>query len=257
MTMPLQDMIDSVLNDALQKVASAEPESVEEEVATVDLGGDTTHSAGVDPEYAEKLAGAVEYIAEHINSIETEQNEEVSDLRDALKNRLAVAKQPQDEPEAVTEKTSNTDRDALKRAILEKLGSGVDNPPKIANKGSSGPEGVYASEEGPGPKGPGGHELVGSVDKAIGYTKKDAKKGVKPDLGKVLDHTAFKDRTLQENLQNASKAGVKTAGARESLQKISAAGCVCESEGACAHCRLVVLTGKAVDMAPGGDDGKA
>ena len=233
MTMPLQDMIDSVLSEAQEKIASVNQEEVAEEIPQAQPETEQI-GAGVDPSYAEKLAGAVEYISEHLDSI-INPSADVPSLREALKEKVSEAQPEAVAEEAVTEepteeaveetidtKTAGADREELKRAILEKLGSGVDNPPKIANKASSGPEGASVAGEGPSGSGPGGHELVGAVEKAISYTKGDAKKGVKADLAKVLDHPALskaKDPVLHENLQNASKAGVKIAGTREALRK--------------------------------------
>ncbi len=331
MNIPLQDMIDSVVREAQEKVKTASSEEHQCSICGVAVGdgngfcathrevektaSDISHDSGVDLEYAEKLAGAVEYITQHIGDLEDDklvtEATDVSDLRGLLKESAGwstwgrqgkkgkerqrgllssrgwttgeaaggtgavggalgalVGGTPRKESIKLTEEglkhtkaykgggkrallgagigaglgalagatqqklwnpggsdldkkeKKSFDREALKTAILEKLGSGVDNPPKIANSASSGPEGAHASGEGPKPSGPGGHELVGSVDKAIAFTKKDAKSKVKSDLAAVLDHASSKDKKLQENLQNASKAGVKTAGVREALKVV-------------------------------------
>ena len=143
-------------------------------------------------------------------------------------------------------KLSQAERTVLKRAILDKLASGVDNPVRITGKPSSGPPGVFASGGGPGAASAPGRQFVSSAKAATDYTKGDAKKTTAyPDVHKVLDEHRLNrstDPVLHENLQNASTAGVKIAGVRGALTKIATAGCGCEGQGTCAHCQMARLT---------------
>jgi hypothetical protein len=297
MSTPLQELIDSVISEASQTEKTA---SAVCDVCGIELtdGGhlcaesqEPTKMASaegfVDLDYAEKLAGAVEYIQGHIGELDEPHEDKVAAIRRKLaaahaygkgggqladnasgtpgtqsaKKDKAKHQVPKNTPfkdktrlednesamhgaypkEGVIRTKSAAARAKIKEGILQKLGSGVDNPPKISRKESKGPEGVFASEDGPGPTGPGGFEKVRSVKGAIKFTKKDAKAGVRADLAKVLTEPALskkKDSKLHENLQNASKAGVKIAGVRENLTKVAAAGCLCGGEGSCDHCRL-------------------
>ena len=100
-------------------------------------------------------------------------------------------------------------------------------PPKTASSGPqpnitqtplAAPEGAAPTGQGQSASGIRGAALVASIQAAISTTKGDAKKLVKPDLAKILESRAMSkadDPVLNENLRNASKAGVKIAGVRE------------------------------------------
>lgn len=87
-----------------------------------------------------------------------------------------------------------------------------------------------------------GRRLIQSNQAAIDASKRDAKGPIKTQLKEVLDEPALSpstDSTLEENLRNTGKAGVKIAGARAYLEKVAAAGCTCAvSNGECPSCRL-------------------
>jgi hypothetical protein len=142
----------------------------------------------------------------------------VEDNEGELKKRLA-----QTQPQISMQKKA--EREALKQRILSKLGGMETSKPNIANKELSGPDGVSAAGEGPTASGPGA-AMVSSVDKVINLTKGQAKSLVKKDLAKVWDNKALSkstDKVLHENLRNASKAGVKIAGASSEVRKRFAA----------------------------------
>jgi len=242
MKTPLQDMVDSVIREAEQRVktASAEPErqcsvcgvSIDSGIFCSDHESIKTASAqGVDLDYVEKLAGAVSYICEHLDGVG------VAKISPFIAGKVKSAKAiiPSKAPAT---KMAGATRDQLKAAILEKLGSGLDSPPSISQTTTSGPPGVSASGEGPKAPTSGGYGLVSSVDKAQDYTKGDAKKLVKSDLAKVLSHPAFSDPVLKEKLQNTSKAGVKMAEVRTALSKIAGSPCTCDGVNVCARCRV-------------------
>jgi hypothetical protein len=89
-----------------------------------------------------------------------------------------------------------------------------------------------------------GRRLIQSNQAAIDATKADAKGPQKTQLKEVLEEPALSpstDSTLEENLRNTGKAGVKIAGARAFLEKVAAAGCTCRTiNGECPTCRLQV-----------------
>jgi hypothetical protein len=69
--------------------------------------------------------------------------------------------------------------------------------------------------------------LISSINKAISYTKQQAKAVPKKRMGEVLDEPAQRkstDPVLQENLDAASSAGVKISAARSLLRKIAEEG---------------------------------
>ena len=279
--MPLQDMINSVLREAEEtvKTASAEPTSQCSVCGiAVESGNlcashaEATKTAGddaIDLDYAEKLAGAVEYIADYLGKTAAPMqctlptNKQTSGKQSLrFGGKPVIPKKPPMEkgtklkdnkstmlpayPKDGVIKTSE-ERDALKKAILTKLGSGVDNAPSISGSATKGPEGVFAAEQGPSPSGPGGFQLARSIQSAMSYTKGQAKKNVKADLAKVLKAPALSsaaDPVLQENLQNTSKAGVKIAGVREELAKIAASGCTCGGAHTCVSCLVRAFAGE-------------
>lgn len=73
---------------------------------------------------------------------------------------------------------------------------------------------TYSGKEGPTLNAP-GTELISSNDRAVNYSKRDAKKLVVPSLRQELSEPAMSastDPVAQRALSNASEAGVKTAG---------------------------------------------
>lgn len=100
---------------------------------------------------------------------------------------------------------------------------GGDAPPKA----SGGPTSGFGNQA---------RDNISSNQKAIDYTKKDAKGPVKSQLAEVLDEPALSpktDTTLKNNLRNTGKAGVKIAAARTLFAKVAAAGCTCGGKGEC------------------------
>jgi hypothetical protein len=87
-----------------------------------------------------------------------------------------------------------------------------------------------------------GRRLIQSNQAAIDATKGDAKGPIKTQLKEVLEEpaqTPSTDSTLEQNLRNTGKAGVKIAGARDILEKVAAAGCSCKTiNGECPFCRM-------------------
>jgi len=263
-TLPLQDMVDQVVKEAQARVqdTTLDDTPAPSNVPTID---------GVDLEYAEKLAGAVAYVVEHIDDIEKEaEHGNAATAVRQLKPRggkqsqnfggkKTIPDNPPMEEGGTKLKTlkspykgegtrlSEADRGELKEAILHKLSSGVDNPPNMSGGPVSNPPGSFASGGGPKAPGKGGHQHVASNEAAINMDKGQAWKATtEPDLHRVLaTHRLNRstDPVLQENLQNASKAGVKIAGAKAELTKIAAAGCSCDGNGVCSYCRLNVLSG--------------
>lgn len=281
--MPLQDMVDQVIKEAQARVADdqATDEPEEKTASAADQPAE-----GVDLDYAEKLAGAVSYVVRHFDEVEPEEGEEEKvaehgNPATALKvlsatkgkqshdlggqkmiptdppmeegNKLKSLKSPHkgggvDLGKKAGAPLTGEDREGLKKAILEKLGSGVDNPPNMGGGPVSDPEGSFKSGDNPkkAPSG-GGHQHVASNQAAIDMDKGQAWKATsQPDLGKALAKHKLNrgtDPVLHNNLQNASKAGVKIAGAKRELSKIAAAGCGCDGNGTCSYCRLNILSG--------------
>jgi hypothetical protein len=125
------------------------------------------------------------------------------------------------------------------RSIL-KMAADAENPASVGagvtNPHQSSPEGATQSEEGV-PSQPGEtskqEALIGSIERAIGYTKQDAKAVPKARMSEVLDEPAQRkatDPVLHENLDATSQAGVKlssvekVAAARALLRKIAQEG---------------------------------
>jgi len=126
------------------------------------------------------------------------------------------------------------------RYIMAKMAADAENPAsvgaKVTDPHQSLPEGAAQSEEGV-PSQPGEtskqESLVGSIERAISYTKQDAKAVPKARMGEVLDEPAQRkatDPVLHENLDATSGAGVKLssaekiAAARALLRKIAQEG---------------------------------
>lgn len=111
------------------------------------------------------------------------------------------------------------------------------------------------SKSGEGPKPPsgpaGGNDARGPLESnqaAINMKKVDGKKPQKRMLAEVLSEPAYskaQDSKVHENLQNASKGGVKIAEARVLLQKIAEEGCKCSDAGTCKYCKMkAAMSGK-------------
>jgi hypothetical protein len=266
--LPLQDMVDSIVKEAEARVAGAD-DTVEPDVEKVASVQDDDL---VDLEYAEKLAGAVAYVAECIGDETTKEAHgnpetaltQLKPRKDKQSEDFGGVKMIPDSPpmeEKGTKfkslksshkgegvKLSEADRGTLKQAILEKLGSGVDNPPNMGDGPVADPPGSFKSGDEPRKApGGGGHQHVASNEAAINMDKGQAAKATTyPDLHKALAKHRLNrgtDPVLHNNLQNASKAGVKIAGAKQELSKIAAAGCGCDGNGTCSYCRLNVLSG--------------
>ena len=122
------------------------------------------------------------------------------------------------------------------KAIMSKMAADAELPAKIQGKNSDVPPPATQAEEGV-PSLPGEakkqESMIMSMDRAIGYTKQDAKAVPKKRMGEVLSEPAQKkstDPVLHENLDAASGAGVKlssvekVAAARALLQKIAEEG---------------------------------
>jgi hypothetical protein len=87
---------------------------------------------------------------------------------------------------------------------------------------------------------------VSNKDQIKNVTKRDAKSPRKAELAQVLTEPAMSaahDSKVQENLRNASKGGVKIAGAKAFLQKIAEGGCKCGEKGECRYCKLKSAVG--------------
>jgi hypothetical protein len=126
------------------------------------------------------------------------------------------------------------------QAVLNKMAADAENPAsvgaKVTNPHQDSPEGATQSEEGV-PSQPGEtskqESLVGSNEKAINYTKQQAKAVPKARMSEVLTEPAQRkatDPVLHENLDATSGAGVKlssvekVAAARALLRKIAQEG---------------------------------
>lgn len=122
------------------------------------------------------------------------------------------------------------------QAIMNKMAADAELPAKIKAQNSDVPPPATEAEEGV-PSLPGEaskqESLIMSLDKAIDYTKQQAKAVPKKRMGEVLTEPAQKkstDPVLHENLDATSGAGVKlssvekVAAARALLQKIAEEG---------------------------------
>lgn len=86
-----------------------------------------------------------------------------------------------------------------------------------------------------------GRQLIASNSAPVSATKREAKGPVKKQLSEVLTEPALTkstDSTVQDNLRNAAKGGVKIAAVKDYLRKIAEAGCVCAGAGECDYCRM-------------------
>lgn len=73
-------------------------------------------------------------------------------------------------------------------------------------------------------------------------------------LSEIFTELAFSkahDSKVSENLQNASKGGVKIAGIKAHLQKIAAEGCTCDDKGECKYCKMKAAMSKKKDVSEG------
>lgn len=126
------------------------------------------------------------------------------------------------------------------QSVLDKMAADAENPASVGasvtNPHQSSPEGATQSEEGV-PSQPGEtskqESLVGSNEKAINYTKQQAKAVPKARMSEVLTEPAQRkatDPVLHENLDATGQAGVKlssvekVAAARALLRKIAQEG---------------------------------
>ena len=86
-----------------------------------------------------------------------------------------------------------------------------------------------------------GRQLIANNKAPVSATKREAKGPVKKQLSEVLSEpaqTKSTDSTVQDNLRNAAKGGVKIAAVKDYLRKIAEAGCVCAGAGECDYCRM-------------------
>jgi hypothetical protein len=86
-----------------------------------------------------------------------------------------------------------------------------------------------------------GRQMIASNKAPVGATKREAKAPRKAELAQVLKEpalTSSTDNTVNQNLRNASKGGVKIAAAKAYLRKIAEEGCTCGKDGTCRHCKL-------------------
>jgi hypothetical protein len=139
-----------------------------------------------------------------------------------------------EQPQLVEQSKTSSIKAVREKWAMFKQAADANFPAKI-NAGSEPSENpnASASEEGV-PSSPADktkqRKMVDSNEAAIGYTKGDAKAVPKAQMGKVLDEPAQKkssDPVLHENLNAASKAGVKLSSvqskaARTYLQKLAA-----------------------------------
>ena len=122
-----------------------------------------------------------------------------------------------------TKSKSAAQRVAIKERILAKLGG--------APEGGDRP-GVTAAGEGTKATGKAA-AMFGKLDGKASFSKGDAKKLVKGDLGKVLKEPALSkatDPVLHNNLRNTSKAGVKIAGSLKDVVRERLAGAMNREE---------------------------
>ena len=86
-----------------------------------------------------------------------------------------------------------------------------------------------------------GRQLIANNKAPVSATKREAKGPGRRQLSEVLSEpaqTKSTDSTVQDNLRNAAKGGVKIAAAKAYLKKIAEAGCVCAGAGECDYCRM-------------------
>jgi hypothetical protein len=94
---------------------------------------------------------------------------------------------------------------------------------EVNNGGEKKQGGEQLSNTAPVPSNP-GRQLISSNSAPAGATKRDAKSPRKAELAQVLNEpamTSSTDNTVQQNLRNASKGGVKIAAVKAELQKIA------------------------------------
>lgn len=122
------------------------------------------------------------------------------------------------------------------------------------------------SKSGDGPKPPSqpGRQLIANNQAPVSATKREAKGPGRKQLSEVLSEpaqTKSTDSTVQDNLRNAAKGGVKIAAVKAYLGKIAEAGCVCAGAGECDYCRMKAAVEKkrtdkkvkqSLGMPPGG-----
>ena len=145
--------------------------------------------------------------------------------------------------QALRDKNKKKTASALDRVlgVMDKMAADAELPAKITGKNMDVPPPATQSEEGV-PSLPGEaskqEALIMALDRAINYTKQQAKAVPKKRMGEVLTEPAQKkstDPVLHENLSAASKAGVKlssvekVAAARALLQKIAEEGAAPEA----------------------------
>lgn len=136
----------------------------------------------------------------------------------------------------VKDMEADKEASALKRknlGMLKKMAEDAINPAQISAgaasaQGATAPQGVSPSEEGPIPSEPSDvnsqKRHIASNQAAIDYTKRDAKKDPKKDLGHLLTEPALSastDKTLERTLDHTGQAGAKIASSR--LTKTAAA----------------------------------
>lgn len=86
-----------------------------------------------------------------------------------------------------------------------------------------------------------GRQLIANNKAPVSATKREAKGPGRKQLSEVLSEpaqTKSTDSTVQDNLRNAAKGGVKIAAVKAYLGKIAEAGCVCAGAGECDYCRM-------------------
>lgn len=86
-----------------------------------------------------------------------------------------------------------------------------------------------------------GRQLIANNQAPVSATKREAKAAGRKQLSEVLSEpaqTKSTDSTVQDNLRNAAKGGVKIAAVKAYLGKIAEAGCVCAGAGECDYCRM-------------------
>jgi hypothetical protein len=141
---------------------------------------------------------------------------------------------PVHKPPRPSGKTTTASADVLSmiRGASTKLAEDAINPAQISGKGAAPPEASAAEQAVPAQ--PSDHnaqtsKMVSSNEKAIDYTKRDAKADPKSDMGDVLDEpaqTSSTDKTLAKTLDHTNEAGAKISSAQgiaEDLQKTAAA----------------------------------
>lgn len=92
-----------------------------------------------------------------------------------------------------------------------------------------------------------GRQLIANNKAPVSATKREAKGPGRKQLAEVLTEpaqTKSTDSTVQDNLRNAAKGGVKIAAVKDFLGKIAAGGCVCAGQGECDYCRMKAAVDK-------------